>query len=61
MADSSGAESRRSRLWMELACSKCRYRQARPGTPQPGDLDEPCALCGGPLVAVTVYRLGAGQ
>jgi hypothetical protein len=58
-ADDCSAESRRSRLWTELACSKCGYRQALPGTPQPGDLDEPCALCGAELGAVTVFRLNA--
>ncbi|HSP99497.1 MAG TPA: hypothetical protein VL049_19925 [Candidatus Dormibacteraeota bacterium] len=44
-------------LWTELRCSRCHYREQRPGTPQPGDLDEPCALCGAPLGAVTVYTI----
>ena len=47
------------RLWTRTACSRssCHYASERPGTPQPGDLDEPCALCGAALGAVTVYRL----
>ena len=48
----------RSGLWTRLHCSRCRYASEHPGSVTPGDLDRCCGLCGAPLGAVTVYRIG---
>jgi hypothetical protein len=47
----------REHRWTRLQCSRCAYAQERPGVPLPGDLEQPCQLCGAELGAVTVYAI----
>src|SRR5579862_3908934 len=46
-----------SRVWTQLACSRCKYRSEHPGPVSEGDLDRECGLCRAPLGAVTVFRV----